>query len=196
MSKENAGASADSKRAMRKRLPRNPAGTRQQIIDAAADLIAREGSGKITNRKVADYAGVSLGSTTRHFKSIDELRRAGLAELSTRIEREYDDMFCIVAQEGHGSERLADTINEYLSNPQRVNADAALYAAAIEDPRYGISRRGASTRFSRDVPHTWTSNARRFSSPSSKARLINSCFMGLCPYDPEIVRLATRLIIG
>jgi len=195
MSKENAEASADGKRTMRKRLPRNPAGTRQQIIDAAADLIAREGSGKITNRKVADYAGVSLGSTTRHFKSIDELRRAGLAELSTRIEREYDDMFCIVAQEGHGSEKLADTINEYLSNPQRVNADAALYAAAIEDPEVrDITKRSFDSFLERCDPYMDIERAKILFAFIEGA-VINSCFMGV-PYDPEIVRLATRLIIG
>lgn len=195
MSKENAGASADSKRAMRQTPATQPSWTRQQIIDAAADLIAREGSGKITNRKVADYAGVSLGSTTRHFKSIDELRRAGLAELSTRIEREYDDMFCIVAQEGHGSERLADTINEYLSNPQRVNADAALYAAAIEDPEVrDITKRSFDSFLERCAPYMDIERAKILFAFIEGA-VINSCFMGV-PYDPEIVRLATRLIIG
>ena len=74
----------------RKRAPRNPAARRQEIIDAAADLISREGTARVTNRRVAERAGVPLGSTTQYFKSIDELRRAGLAELSRRIEREYD----------------------------------------------------------------------------------------------------------
>ena len=56
----------------KKRAPRDPAGRRQAIIDAAANLIAREGSSKITNRRVAEEAGVPLGSTTQYFKSIDD----------------------------------------------------------------------------------------------------------------------------
>ena len=47
----------------KKRAPRDPAGRRQAIIGAAADLIAREGSSKVTNRRVAEEAGVPLGST-------------------------------------------------------------------------------------------------------------------------------------
>ena len=64
-----------SRKKPKKRAPRDPAGRRQAIIDAAANLIAREGSSKITNRRVAEEAGVPLGSTTQYFKSIDELRR-------------------------------------------------------------------------------------------------------------------------
>ena len=46
----------------KKRAPRDPAGRRQAIIDAAANLIAREGSSKITNRRVAEEAGVRTSS--------------------------------------------------------------------------------------------------------------------------------------
>ena len=75
----------------KKRAPRDPAGRRQAIIDAAANLIAREGSSKITNRRVAEEAGVPLGSTTQYFKSIDELRREGYKLASLAIVDEMGD---------------------------------------------------------------------------------------------------------
>jgi DNA-binding transcriptional regulator YbjK len=47
--------------------------TRLQIIEAALQIIAREGVRAITHRVVAREAGVSLGSTTYYFKDIDDL---------------------------------------------------------------------------------------------------------------------------
>ena len=70
------------------RAKRDPEGRRRAIIEAAAEIIAREGTRKLTHRRVAQQAGVPLGSTTQYFSSIDELHRAALAELARLIEEE------------------------------------------------------------------------------------------------------------
>ncbi|OUO87558.1 hypothetical protein B5F40_13560 [Gordonibacter sp. An230] len=178
----------------RKRSPRNPAARKQKIVDAAADLISRMGSGRITHRKVAERAGVPLGSTTQYFKSIDELRHAGLAELARRIEREYDEVFLVVAQRSHGSDVLADAITEYLSNLERVNADAALYAGAIEDPEVrSIAKESFESFLERCEPYVDAVRAKILFAFMEGA-VINSCFMGV-PYDRETVREAVALIL-
>lgn len=179
----------------KKRAPRDPAGRRQAIVDAAADLIAREGTGKITNRRVAEEAGVPLGSTTQYFKSIDELRREGLAEVARRIEREYDEVFRVTEQGSRNVEALAEFIVEYLSDRQRVHADAALYAASIDDPEVeDISKSAFESFLNRCRPFMDEQRAKIFCAFMEGA-VINSCFMGV-PYDRETIRLAVSLIMG
>lgn len=50
--------------------------TRARIRDAAIDLVAREGTGVFSARRVAEAAGVSPGSVIHHFGSMDGLREA------------------------------------------------------------------------------------------------------------------------
>ena len=179
----------------KKRAPRDPAGRRQAIIDAAANLIAREGSSKITNRRVAEEAGVPLGSTTQYFKSIDELRREGLAEVARRIEREYDEVFLVTEQGSHDAAALAEVINEYLSDLQRVHADAALYAAAIEDPEVEDITRSAFESFLRRCRPFMDEQRAKILCAFMEGAMINSCFMGV-PYDRDTIRTAVDLILG
>ncbi len=47
--------------------------TRNRILDAVLEIIVEEGMRAVRHRAVADRAGVSLGSTTYHFASIEEL---------------------------------------------------------------------------------------------------------------------------
>ena len=55
-----------------------PADMRQRILRATLELIAADGAGAITNRRVAAAAKVSLGSLTYHFSSQTELLRDSL----------------------------------------------------------------------------------------------------------------------
>lgn len=52
--------------------------SRDRIVDAAAAIIEREGLASVTNRAVAERAGVSLALTTYHFKMVSELSFAGI----------------------------------------------------------------------------------------------------------------------
>ena len=51
---------------------------RERIVQATLDLIARDGIGKLSNRRIADAARVSLGSLTYHFPSQASLLRESL----------------------------------------------------------------------------------------------------------------------
>ncbi|MFJ9625994.1 TetR/AcrR family transcriptional regulator [Streptomyces sp. NPDC101181] len=53
-------------------------GRRARIIDAALSVVAAEGIAGLSHRRVAAEADVPLGSTTYHFRSLDELLIAAL----------------------------------------------------------------------------------------------------------------------
>ncbi len=179
----------------KKRAPRDPVGRKQAIINAAAAIISREGSGRITNRRVAEEAQVPLGSTTQYFKSVDELRRAGLAELARRLDEEYGKFFSIAEQKAWTSEKLADAISDYLSDAKRVRADAALCAAAIDDPEVrGIMRRTYDTFIERCATCMDPQRAKILYA-FIEGIVIDSCFMGV-PCDRETIRKAAELILG
>lgn len=61
------------------RRPRDPAGRRQAIVEAAERVIARQGLGGLSHRRVAAEANVPVGSTTYYFNDLDALREAALA---------------------------------------------------------------------------------------------------------------------
>jgi DNA-binding transcriptional regulator YbjK len=61
---------------------------RQRIVDATLTVIATDGLDAVRHRRVADLAGVSLGSTSYHFASRDELVEAAFLhylELATEF---------------------------------------------------------------------------------------------------------------
>ena len=59
--------------------------SRARIIDAAASVIEEEGLAAVTNRAVAERAGVSLALTTYHFKSVTELAFAGILRVFEKV---------------------------------------------------------------------------------------------------------------
>lgn len=78
---------------------RRPRGTAPQaILNATLEVIANKGIDAVTHRKVAKLAGVSLGSTTHHFSSREDLIRAAF--------RSYLEI----------ADRLVPSINEELQS--------------------------------------------------------------------------------
>jgi AcrR family transcriptional regulator len=59
--------------------------SRARIVDAAASIIEVDGLSAITNRAVADRAGVSLALTTYHFKSVADLSFNGLVRVFEKV---------------------------------------------------------------------------------------------------------------
>ncbi|GAA3108232.1 hypothetical protein GCM10020254_62710 [Streptomyces goshikiensis] len=53
---------------------------RQRIIDAAIRVVGAKGIAGLSHRSVAAEADVPLGSTTYHFKTLDELLVAALRQ--------------------------------------------------------------------------------------------------------------------
>ncbi len=119
--------------------------TRERILRTTIDLIGREGIGAVTNRRVADAAGVSLGSLTYHFDSQVDLVRESLmlmvGEEVARLEAiagELRRARLSIEQVAAEVERVA---RESLRRVQEV-AEIELHLQAARDPELsGASRR-------------------------------------------------------
>jgi TetR/AcrR family transcriptional regulator, regulator of biofilm formation and stress response len=63
---------------------------RQAILEAALQIIGKEGSSALTHRLVAERAGVSLSATTYYFRSIEEIFEQALFLSAQRELTELD----------------------------------------------------------------------------------------------------------
>lgn len=177
------------------RAPRDPERRKRQITEAAAEIIAQEGSKHLTHRRVAERAGVPLGSTTQYFKSIDDLVRAGLACLAQQIEQRNQEMLAHIGEKTMGSDLLAKFVVTYLADEHQVKSDAMFYAAALCDPEVG----GLWNRMLEKSMKSYEP----FVDPE-RLRMVSAFLTGLVvdsalyrtPFDPDAVRSAIKSIMG
>ncbi|MEV0678681.1 TetR family transcriptional regulator [Actinosynnema sp. NPDC050436] len=112
---------------------RDPEARRRAILDAAAEITVEQGAAALTHRAVAARAGVALGSTTRYFESIDDLREATLRMLGDEV----DTYLAQVEQElstcDDPAECLAASMCGFLVDTRQVHASVALVTAAASD---------------------------------------------------------------
>jgi DNA-binding transcriptional regulator YbjK len=113
---------------------RDPEARRRAIVQAAADLLVAGGA-DLTHRRVAERAGVPLGATTYYFSNLDELREAGLQLLADEIDEALAESRRQLADAKGDPAVLAAHLHAYLGDRDQVRADAALYGAAIQNPR-------------------------------------------------------------
>lgn len=114
---------------------RDPEGRRRAMLNAATEIIVTRGASALTHRAVAQLAGVSLGSTTQYFSSIDDLRESALALLAQEIETELvaleeslkanADIAAVIARDAH----------QFMQSQRAVNADIALLSSGTTDPQ-------------------------------------------------------------
>jgi AcrR family transcriptional regulator len=138
------------KRARRKRDPER---TRQAILEAAREILARDGEEGVSVAQVAQRAGVNRGTAYQHFQTRDQLIQATASWVSDKL---YEAAFGKRA--AGGEDAAADVSVEALTY--------RLAAFAMENPELGrvwlfellSSRRPASDPFWR----RYESNFRRF----------------------------------
>jgi AcrR family transcriptional regulator len=58
---------------------------RQKLLAAAATLVAREGSSRLTLRDLAKEAGMSHNAIYRHFEGVDEMVQALISDLNQQL---------------------------------------------------------------------------------------------------------------
>lgn len=113
----------------------DPAARRQQIIRTTADLIPEYGTAKLTHRLIADRAGVSLGSMTRYFATLDELIDEAVTFIVAELTDELGDARALVAERGCTPEVLTEIMTSFFNDQDELHDTAALYAAGIADPK-------------------------------------------------------------
>jgi DNA-binding transcriptional regulator YbjK len=117
-----------------RRRPRDPAGRRQTIIDAATRVIAEAGLAGLTHRRVAELAGVPVGSTTYYFKDLDELREAALADAARGFIEGLGQWTAELSDTTDVPRTLARLTVECVLDQDRYRAVNELYAAASHRP--------------------------------------------------------------
>ncbi|MFD3929982.1 TetR/AcrR family transcriptional regulator [Streptomyces sp. NPDC058614] len=108
---------------------------RQRIIDAAIRVVGAKGIAGLSHRSVAAEADVPLGSTTYHFKTLDELMVAALRQANEGFAK-------VVAARGAFEDTRADLagelaalIGEWLAGERTgVELEYELYLAALRRP--------------------------------------------------------------
>ncbi|MGE7390269.1 TetR/AcrR family transcriptional regulator [Streptomyces sp. NPDC004126] len=105
-------------------------GRRQRIIDAAIRVVGDRGIAGLSHRSAAAEADVPLGSTTYHFKTLDDLliaalRQANEAYAPVLVFREGEDL----------AGALARLLGEVLDADRgRAELEYELYLAALRRP--------------------------------------------------------------
>jgi AcrR family transcriptional regulator len=114
--------SARKKRSSREREPSQQRAreTVEAIVSATAHILRREGPGRLTTNRIAQKAGVSIGSLYQYFRDKDAI----VVEVRRRFEAEFQDRF-VAGLVRVGSLPLRDAVAEL------VRALVALHA---EDP--------------------------------------------------------------
>ncbi|MGO4250282.1 TetR/AcrR family transcriptional regulator [Paenarthrobacter sp. RAF54_2] len=108
---------------------------RNRLVHAAAEIVAQRGVDGLTHRAVAAAAGVPLGSTTYHFRSLDDLLLAAVEQAKER----WDSSVAFWERNLAAGTELARALSEFtarMTNETRPQAivEYELYIAALRRP--------------------------------------------------------------
>lgn len=112
------------------RRPRDPAGRRQAILEAAERVITERGLGELTHRRVAAEANVPVGSTTYYFRDLAALREAALAHAAISSAEDLQRWRHELRESPDLPATLARLTTEYLTTSTRHQMVNELYLAA------------------------------------------------------------------
>lgn len=112
---------------------RDPEARRRAILNAAIDVIVEKGAAALTHRAVAARAGVSLGSTTKYFSSIEDLRESAMDALVREMDAGVDAFESELEACDDVESYCIELACEYLQDVRQVRADVALLNAGARD---------------------------------------------------------------
>ncbi|MGR6969702.1 TetR/AcrR family transcriptional regulator [Streptomyces cynarae] len=168
---------------------------RRRIIDAAIRVVGKKGIAGLSHRSVAAEADVPLGSTTYHFKTLDELMVAALRQANEGFARTLTESGLPENTEGDLATDLARLLGQWLGGDRAgVELEYELYLAALRRPAL------------RPVAAEWAEQtAERLAGRTdpATARALLALLDGIClqvlltgaPYDEEYAREALARVI-
>ncbi|WP_369212505.1 TetR/AcrR family transcriptional regulator [Streptomyces flavofungini] len=108
---------------------------RQRIIDAAIRVAGAKGIGGLSHRSVAAEADVPLGSTTYHFKTLDELLVAALRQANEGFAKAVAASGAFEDPRADLASELAALLGQWLAGERAgVELEYELYLAALRRP--------------------------------------------------------------
>ncbi|MBW5483560.1 TetR/AcrR family transcriptional regulator [Streptomyces bambusae] len=110
-------------------------GRRERIVDAAIRVVARKGIAGLSHRSVAAEADVPLGSTTYHFKTLDDLLVAALRRANEGFAAQIARSPAVADPEADLATALAGLLGEvFAADRGRAELEYELYLAALRRP--------------------------------------------------------------
>ncbi|MEU9340934.1 TetR family transcriptional regulator [Streptomyces sp. NPDC048278] len=108
---------------------------RQRIIEAAIRVVGEKGLAGLSHRTVAAEADVPLGSTTYHFKTLDELMVAALRQANEGFAKTVAAHGGLADPAADLATALARILGDWLSGDRTaVELEYELYLAALRRP--------------------------------------------------------------
>jgi DNA-binding transcriptional regulator YbjK len=108
---------------------------RQRIIDAAIRVVGEKGLAGLSHRTVAAAADVPLGSTTYHFKTLDDLMVAALRQANEGFAKVIAARGGLTDPHTDLAAELAGWMGEWLAGDRTgVELEYELYLAALRRP--------------------------------------------------------------
>ncbi|WP_406434479.1 TetR family transcriptional regulator [Streptomyces sp. NBC_00631] len=108
---------------------------RQRIIEAAIRVVGEKGLAGLSHRTVAAEADVPLGSTTYHFKTLDELMVAALRQANEGFAKAVAAYGGLDEPSADLATTLARILGDWLSGDRTaVELEYELYLAALRRP--------------------------------------------------------------
>ncbi|HST39614.1 MAG TPA: TetR family transcriptional regulator [Conexibacter sp.] len=134
------GATPDRRappKAPRRARPRGPndPGRRDRIAAAALEVALTQGVGAVSHRNVAAAAGVPLGSTTYHFRGLDDLLSAAMEQAAAAYAELLVTWSGAIADGADVVDALCDLVEHSLGpGRERLVAEYELYFAGLRRP--------------------------------------------------------------
>ncbi len=167
---------------------------RDRIIDACLDVIAESGIAGASHRRIAEAAGVPLGSMTYHFDGIDELYHEAFTRFTAAISAGFERRMAAATDAKSARDAVvAIIVDDVFGNARDLVITHELYTLAARQPSY------------RTLTAAWMARSRaaleRWFDPET-TRLLDALVEGLTihrsldaePHDPsEIVRAVARV---
>ncbi|NKF23826.1 TetR/AcrR family transcriptional regulator [Solimonas marina] len=114
---------------------RDPAGTRLRILEAAGELLARDGSEGLSVLQVAQMAGVNRGTAYQHFQSREQLLEATTRWVSEQLcQAVFGDQPAVVSPK-RGRGKAASPDEQTAMMPEHVIGNMAQFA--MRNPELG-----------------------------------------------------------
>ncbi|MFD5103336.1 TetR/AcrR family transcriptional regulator [Streptomyces albidochromogenes] len=108
---------------------------RRRIIDAAIRVVGRKGIAGLSHRSAAAEADVPLGSTTYHFRTLDELLVAALRQANEGFAKAVAAHGAFEDPRADLADELARMLGDWLSGDRTgVELEYELYLAALRRP--------------------------------------------------------------
>ncbi|NKE60031.1 TetR/AcrR family transcriptional regulator [Lentzea sp. PSKA42] len=103
--------------------------TREQLLDAAAQLVGEVGWGAVTTRLVAERAGVNAALVHYHFSSVQELLSTAALQFAEKVLAESADALR-ASDPADGIERMLEELSRYTgTDPESLLLAEALLAS-------------------------------------------------------------------